>query len=218
MKNFRIRILKAVTALALIAAVAAGMTAALGKKAEAGGSAPGTYRVTFYGNGGKVIDSKGKQCASTYVDVAGGNYITSLKASISCCGTANFLGWSTSKSSNKITYPVGSPIKVNGDMNLYAVFKKVDVHYHIPVDGYFVGVGYNNRPDQITLRNQCPCTKLLSAANVCLSKVTFDGWVVDYEGYKYANTIWRYSYSIGQVMKYFNLYNDNSINLRMHWK
>lgn len=216
MKNFRIRILKAVTALALIAAVAAGMTAAFGKKAEAGGAAPGTYRVTFIGNGGKVIDSKGKQSPTVYVDVAGGNYISGLKASISCCGTANFLGWSTKKNATKATYPVGTSIKVIGDMTLYAVFKKVDVYYHIPVDGYFVG--YHNHPNQIKLEKQCPCTKLLSADKVWLKNTTFDGWVVNYEGFKYANTIWRYSYSVGQVLKYFNLYNDDSLYLKMNWK
>ena len=225
MKNFRIRILKAVTALALIAAVAAGMTAALGKKADAG-NIPGAYTVTFYANGPgiKVVNYNGQKDTEIAVQVAGGSYTTNLRAEKDCCGSRFFLGWSTSKGSTKIAYPAGTPIRVTGNMKLYAVFKTVHLSYYLCTDGYFKDANGKKITDgcgvitkQIHYYGVCPCTKLLSSKRVYLTRVNFKGWLSTNTGDPDYRYLFTSDHSIQDVLNKICRPNDTDLYLTCTW-
>lgn len=156
-------ILKMITAFALVIAMAAGMAAGFGRKAEAGSY---TYTITFKGNGGTI--TYGGNTYTTFTMTAGsGAVIGCPKATRS---GYTFLGYNTTSTATTAKYPAGQPIPVSGNMTLYAIWKKnaaptITVSYNVNSDNWFVdsngiGVGgvYPNHLDQYGRSRTSKCT------------------------------------------------------------
>lgn len=198
MKNFRRTILKTVAALALVIGFAVGMSALFGTKAEAG--APGTYTITFNGNGGKVVRN-GTQYSTLQVDVAGGQYTTNLN----CVRPGyNFIGYASRSNAKYPTWPAGTPIRVTGNMTVYALYEytgvyptmTVSFYLNSPKDNYFVyNNGYNTPVGDVThptpqIFQTFKRTDKLTIKNNIKPRYAVQTWVPNINGtYYYNHTI-----------------------------
>lgn len=122
-----------ITALTLVIAMAAGMAAGFGRKAEAGFY---TYTITFKGNGGTI--TYGGKTYTTFTMTAGNGAIIGCPKATRSGYT--FLGYNTTSTATTAKYPAGQPIPVSGNMTLYAVWKSnaVTVTYSLYSNNWFV--------------------------------------------------------------------------------
>lgn len=126
MKTMKNRVLRAITSMVLIAAMTMGMAISFSRKADAytpKPGDPGTYTVYFHGNTGLVIANNGIH-ENYIVVVAAGSYVACYSCYHGAYGS-EFLGYSTSPYGN-VVYPAGKPIRVMGNMHLYAKYRVTD--------------------------------------------------------------------------------------------
>lgn len=111
MKRFRTSILKTAMAFMLVIAMAAGMTAWLGKTADAVVS----YTITFNGNGGYIYGLS--EWATT---VKGGTEVSLPNATRV---GYKLLGYSIDKNAKTPLYRIGQTVRAGSNMTLYAVWE-----------------------------------------------------------------------------------------------
>lgn len=116
MKNFRTTLLKKITAIALVIAMAAGMATSLGQKA----SAASTVKITYMAG----TDAKINGGTSLTETVTSGKQttITTTKPVRNKSGF-NFAGWSYSKDSGAVAYKPGAKITPTANITLYPVWQ-----------------------------------------------------------------------------------------------
>ena len=143
MKKNKKNVLKAITTLALVLAMVAGITTGFKGKAKAANQ-PGVYTVTFAGNTvtdgygttytGYVKNSKGSWVTSYSMDIGGG---ANMGFPAAKCGNYELLGYSTNRYAFEPTYKVGDVIHAYGNTTFYAIWKKIDVHYFVAEVGCY---------------------------------------------------------------------------------
>ena len=216
-------LMKMITALTLVIAMAAGMAAGFGRKAEAGSY---TYTITFKGNGGTI--TYGGKTYTTFTMTAGSGAIIGCPKATRSGYT--FLGYNTTSTATTAKYPAGQPIPVSGNMTLYAVWKKngtptstMTVTYNVNSNNWFVdrdgigvgGVNSNHLVQYGRLRTS-KCTiadmpKINAYGIHPKNKVSF--WVPNVDGKNYTNCLIKdlNNWTIQGVLDYIGKPNATSI-------
>ena len=198
MKGLRRTILRTITTLALVMALAAGMAAGFQGKAKAG--APGTYTVTFKGNGGTILKD-GAWKTSYSMTWGRGAYIGMPGLWNAKRSNYFFVGFCKNANGTGYIYRPGEVTSINENTTFYAIWRHVTISYYNPsTQGYFKD-SYGNtmlNPDythakQIYLYNQGGWDTPIGASRVVIKAngVTypFRGWYYSFPDVIY-NTIY----------------------------
>lgn len=126
---------KPIIALMLIIAMAAGMAASMGGKADAV-----SVKVTLYGNGGTINGSSQKVLSAN--SGAQATACVTLPSTIPSRSKYWFAGWGLSSGTSTVTYLPGQNIYISKNTNLYAVWVRQDGVYRVAFNsngGTYVG-------------------------------------------------------------------------------
>lgn len=143
MKKNKKSVLKAITTLALVFAMVAGITAGFKGKAKA--SRPGYYNITF--NGGSVAYNQDGKPQNGSVKKPGGQFVSSYTVEYPAGTKFGFpaaqngkyecIGYTTKKNGTKPEYKPGDVLYASGNYTYYAVWKQINVTYYVGENGCY---------------------------------------------------------------------------------